>query len=1217
MSDPRIFVSYARTDGFALGRALGDRLARDHGLSVWRDLADLEGGGDWWRQITDAIDRVEYLILVMTPAALSSRVVRDEWRYARHRGVCVLPVLGVAGLDFSELPEWMRRTHFVDPQEPEQWIRFVRTLESPCRMTRVAMMAEPPPADFVARGHEFAALQGLLVGEARGGSVAIAAALKGAGGYGKTTLARAICHDDLIRDTYYDGILWVTLGEQPGDAAARLEDLIVTLTGTASLLASTESRKQRLTELLADRSVLIVIDDVWNAAHLQPFLVGGDRCARLITTRDSQTLPPHTIEVRVDAMHTEEAVSLLGAGVAGAERQSLAQLARHLGDWPLLLTLVNRILRDRIDHAGDTAPGAIAHVTRLLERRGFRAFDARDPLQRHDAASATLAASVLRLTPDEQARLRELVIFAEDLDIPLATVALLWNRTGGLDDVDTEACARTLFSLSLLLDFDLARRRIRLHDVIRRYLADDTDAGRSQQLHGELVEAYRATCGGVWSSSVADGYFHRFLPYHLAAAGHGAELRELLLDPSWMTAKLIHADIADVLDDYRRYSSDRATQIMADAVRLSADVLVSHPEELTAQLLGRIDGSRFPEFAPFVDAWRSRPHPAAWLCPRTASLASPGGALMQTWRVDGYHVPALPSLAMAAMTGEDVTASTRELASLVPRSPHISSDGHLVAHGAGGYVELFDTIARRDIWWVRIPDDYYPVVQVALTPDARHVAAAAGYWMEREGADAVHVWHVESKREVFAVARGGIQSFLLTSDARRVVIEMGAGVVEVWSVESGERLARWECGDIAAMTHGVESGELVVASPSGTVNVWTPGADQPRTTMAGSNERAVATAVTPDARTIVRAFADCRLECHHLTGDQLQSNILRPQVSPYYNESIQGLVIAADGRTVISQEPGAIRLWNLDAPVVEIRPAADGHGILSMTPDGRHQVVQTGNGTVACRDAMTAATVTLDGLIAPSGSPAIAPDGGWVVYQQADGRYMIWDAVTGAHVMSLTDSYRAPVITSDSRVLYLRRTAADGLGLWTLTLKPRVRLEAARRLRFEEVVPADIVAITAVSGSPTVIIVTASNAWWGPFSVFSWHPDEPAPRRVLSDDGWRSFDGVRANERWLFGWNRATGALWDLRSASTVVDLGFEEPISAAAFTISGWGLLIASGRVLTIWDIGRRLVVARFHADAVIHAVGCPSDTSFIAASSDGRVHRLDLQPEGAGRAL
>jgi hypothetical protein len=46
-SPPRIFVSYARSDGKALARTLRGRLT-DAGFSLWQDLPDLEGGRDWW-----------------------------------------------------------------------------------------------------------------------------------------------------------------------------------------------------------------------------------------------------------------------------------------------------------------------------------------------------------------------------------------------------------------------------------------------------------------------------------------------------------------------------------------------------------------------------------------------------------------------------------------------------------------------------------------------------------------------------------------------------------------------------------------------------------------------------------------------------------------------------------------------------------------------------------------------------------------------------------------------------------------------------------------------------------------------------------------------------------------------------------------------------------------------------------------------------------------
>jgi TIR domain len=134
---PRIFVSYARSDGKAPAVELRRRLQDEHGFPLWQDVADLEGGKDWWRQVIGAIDHVEFLILVMTPAALRSEYVRRAWRYARQQGRCVIPVIGAKGIDFDALPGWMRRAHFVDPAEPDQWRRFVRTLEGPCRATRV------------------------------------------------------------------------------------------------------------------------------------------------------------------------------------------------------------------------------------------------------------------------------------------------------------------------------------------------------------------------------------------------------------------------------------------------------------------------------------------------------------------------------------------------------------------------------------------------------------------------------------------------------------------------------------------------------------------------------------------------------------------------------------------------------------------------------------------------------------------------------------------------------------------------------------------------------------------------------------------------------------------------------------------------------------------------------------------------------------------------
>ena len=76
------------------------------------------------------------------------------------------------------------------------------------------MMVPDLPPDFVPRPAEFETLKKQLL-DSKGDAVAITAALRGAGGYGKTTLAKALAHDPDIADAYFDGVLWVELGERP------------------------------------------------------------------------------------------------------------------------------------------------------------------------------------------------------------------------------------------------------------------------------------------------------------------------------------------------------------------------------------------------------------------------------------------------------------------------------------------------------------------------------------------------------------------------------------------------------------------------------------------------------------------------------------------------------------------------------------------------------------------------------------------------------------------------------------------------------------------------------------------------------------------------------------------------------------------------------------------------------------------------------------------
>jgi len=340
---PRIFISYARDDGEEFARKLRSCLVEEHGFSVWQDRTEMQVGDAWWQQIESALrnEHVEYLVLVMTPAAMTSEMVRKEWRLARQEGVCVLPVIASPDLDIDSLLPWMRATQFADLSVPEEKKRFIRILDGPCQTQRVPFMVEDLPGDFVPREDEFKQIVSGLLDTQREETVAITAALRGAGGYGKTTLAQFICHDEHIQEDFYDGILWVTLGEKPGDLITYVEEFIRILSGEPSGLISLQAATARLIELLADRHILMVIDDVWNSAHLRPFLQGGPLCARLITTRNLDTVPANARKVDVDAMQEHEATALLAAGLPPGHEDDLRRLAARLGKWPLLLKLVN------------------------------------------------------------------------------------------------------------------------------------------------------------------------------------------------------------------------------------------------------------------------------------------------------------------------------------------------------------------------------------------------------------------------------------------------------------------------------------------------------------------------------------------------------------------------------------------------------------------------------------------------------------------------------------------------------------------------------------------------------------------------------------------------------------------------------------------------------------------------------------------------------------
>jgi hypothetical protein len=204
------------------------------------------------------------------------------------------------------------------------------------------------------------------------GAVALTTGLVGAGGFGKTTLAAKACQDRRVRRRFRGGIVWLTVGRDtdgPG-LAARIREVIAASGGDSGVpFTSPEQAGRALGGALSGRGrTLLVADDVWTAAQLEPFAAAGQPWRLLVTTRRPAVLDAVAArQIKVDAMPKPVARLLLARDLPVMDAERERELLELTGRWPLLLNLVNHRLAGEVRRGAGVDAAAVGAAGRLRE----------------------------------------------------------------------------------------------------------------------------------------------------------------------------------------------------------------------------------------------------------------------------------------------------------------------------------------------------------------------------------------------------------------------------------------------------------------------------------------------------------------------------------------------------------------------------------------------------------------------------------------------------------------------------------------------------------------------------------------------------------------------------------------------------------------------------------------------------------------------------------
>lgn len=325
------------------------------------------------------------------------------------------------------------------------------------------------PAVFAGRSVELSQALDVLWRDAEAGAGSRLLALHGPAGAGKTALALRAAH--LAGGHYADGLLHADLqgstpGRPPLSPAEVLGRFLRALGVPHDDVPATEAEAAAVYQsLLADRRVLVFLDNAVDAAQVTHLIPAGDGCAALVTSRPMlSTLD--AVQISVGMLDPPDSVRMLtmlaGETRVTAEPGAAADIARLCGHQPLALRIAGARLAGRPDWSLGRFGERLRDRRRRLDELQTAGLSVRSGFE------VSVAALEEGVSPVKDVAVRAFRLLGA-IDLPEVGI----DRAAELLGVEAKVADAALEELmkARLLE-PIGADRFRMHDLLRLFAAE-------------------------------------------------------------------------------------------------------------------------------------------------------------------------------------------------------------------------------------------------------------------------------------------------------------------------------------------------------------------------------------------------------------------------------------------------------------------------------------------------------------------------------------------------------------------------------------------------------------------------------------------------------------------------------------------------------------------------------------------------------------------------